>query len=140
MQNANEQTVPLSDYQKLESELLELKQRLAWFERMMFGRKSERFVPAEEAEGQLRLAFAPEQAQEVEASVKQLIAAHERNAPPKKENAHKGRQPIAPHLPRVTEVLEPEEDTSGMKCIGEDISEVLEYEPGKVWVRRIVRT
>ena len=139
MQNANEQTVPLSDYQKLESELLELKQRLAWFERMMFGRKSERFVPAEEAEGQLRLAFAPEQAQEVEASVKQLIAAHERNAPPKKENAHKGRQPIAPHLPRVTEVLEPEEDTSGMKCIGEDISEVLEYEPGKVWVRRIVR-
>ena len=139
MQNASEQTVPLADYQKLESELQELKQRLAWFERMMFGRKSERFVPAEEVEGQLKLAFAPELAQEVEASVKQLIAAHERNAPPKKENTHKGRQPIPLDLPRVTEVLEPEEDTSGMKRIGEDITEVLEYAPGKVWVRRIVR-
>ncbi|MCB9035956.1 MAG: IS66 family transposase [Lewinellaceae bacterium] len=139
MQNAATPMVPLADYQKLESEIQDLKQRIAWFERMMFGRKSERFVPAEEIEGQLKLAFAPEQAQEVEATVKQLIAEHERSVPPKKENAHKGRQPIPPHLPRVTEVLEPEEDTSGMKRIGEDISEVLEYEPGKVWVRRTVR-
>jgi len=139
MQNVSEQTVPLADYQKLESELQELKQRLAWFERMMFGRKSERFVPAEEVEGQLKLAFAPGLAQEVEATVKQLIAEHERRAPPKKEDAHKGRQPIPAHLPRVTEVLEPEEDTSGMKRIGEDVTEVLEYEPGKVWVRRIER-
>ncbi len=139
MQNASGQMVPLADYQKLESELLELKQRLAWFERTVFGRKSERFVPAEEVEGQLKLAFAPELAQEVEASVKQLIAEHERRVPPKKEDAHKGRQPIPPHLPRVAEVLEPEEDTNGMKRIGEDITEVLEYEPGKVWVRRIER-
>ncbi|MCB9352704.1 MAG: IS66 family transposase, partial [Lewinellaceae bacterium] len=64
--------------------------------------------------------------------MRQLIAAHERKAPPKKDNAHKGRQPIPAHLPRVTEVLEPQEDTSGMKRIGEDITEVLEYEPGKV--------
>ncbi|MCB9352705.1 MAG: hypothetical protein H6573_35265 [Lewinellaceae bacterium] len=60
MQNASEQTVPLADYQRLESELLELKQRLAWFERTVFGRKSERFVPDEEVEGQLRMAFGAE--------------------------------------------------------------------------------
>jgi transposase len=106
---------------------------------MMFGRKSERFVPAEEVEGQLQMAFAVEQSQEVEATVKQLIAEHERSVPPKKENAHKGRQLIPAHLPRVEEVIEPEEDTSAMKRIGEDITEVLEYQPGKVWVQRIVR-
>lgn len=131
--------VPLADYQKLESEVQELKQRLAWFERMMFGRKSERFVPAEEVEGQLKMAFDAEQAQQADESVRQLIAAHERKVPPKKANAHVGRVPIAAHLPRVEEVIEPAEDVSGMKRIGEDVTEVLEYEPGRVWVRRIVR-
>ena len=131
--------VPLSDYQNLESEVQDLKQRLAWFERMMFGRKSERFVPDEEVEGQLRMAFASEQLEEVEETVRQIIAAHARKVPDKKENAHKGRQPIATHLPRVEEVIEPEEDVSEMKRIGEDVTEVLEYEPGRVWVQRIVR-
>jgi transposase len=137
MQNANKQTVPLSDYQKLESENLDLKQRLAWFERMMFGRKSERFVAEEE--GQLTIAFESEQIPEVEQSVRQMIAAHERKVPDKKDNAHQGRMPIPADLPRVEEVIEPDEDVSGMKRIGEDITEVLEYEPGRVWVRRIVR-
>lgn len=105
----------------------------------MFGRKSERFVPAETPVGQLSVQFDTEQAQGVEESVRQLIAAHERKVAPKKENAHKGRVPIPAHLPRVEEVIEPEEDTSGMKRIGEDVTEVLEHEPGKVWVRRIVR-
>ncbi|MCB9352726.1 MAG: transposase [Lewinellaceae bacterium] len=139
MQNAATSTVPLSDYQKLESEIQDLKQRIAWFERMMFGRKSERFVPDEEVEGQLRMAFGAEQGQEVEETVKQMIAAHERKVPPKKENAHKGRQPIPAHLPRVEEVIEPEEDVSEMKRVGEDITEVLEYQPGKIWVRHIIR-
>ncbi|MBK6932446.1 MAG: transposase [Saprospirales bacterium] len=33
------------------TEVEALKQRIAWFERMLFGRKSERFVPAEEVAG-----------------------------------------------------------------------------------------
>ena len=76
MQNAEKQMVPLADYQKLESEVEQLKQRLAWFERMMFGRKSERFVPAEERPGQLNLAFESEHTEQVETSVRQRIAAH----------------------------------------------------------------
>ena len=139
MQNAEEQMVPLSAYQKLEAEMMELKQRLAWFERMMFSRKSERFVPDEESAGQLSLGFESEQTQEVEATVRQLIQAHERKVPKKKDKAHPGRQPIPAHLPRVEEVIEPDEDVSGFKRIGEDVTEVLEYEPGRVWVRRIVR-
>ena len=46
---------------------------------------------------------------------------------------------IPAHIPRVEEVIEPEEDVSGMKRIGDDVTEVLEYDPGKIWVRRIVR-
>jgi len=146
MQNADAQTVPLAvhqnlvdEHRKLESEILALKQRLAWFERQLFGRKSERFVPSEEVPGQLNLEFDPGHAQAVEESVRQMIAAHERRVPRKKENTHQGRLPIPAHLPRVEEVVEPEEDTSEMKRIGADVTEVLEYEPGKIWVRRIVR-
>jgi len=149
MQNADEQPVSWSEYQQLESknqqlstEVEELKQRLAWLERMLFDRKSERYVPDQEVAGQLKLGFSSDQAQEVEASVKQIIAEHERQvAQPKeaKPNTHQGRQPIPAHFPRVEEVIEPEEDINGLTRIGEDITEVLEYDPAKVWVRRIVR-
>jgi transposase len=68
-----------------------------------------------------------------------MIAAHERKVAPVKGADHPGRLPIPPDLPRVEEVVEPQEDTSEMKRIGQDVTEVLEYEPGRVWVRRIVR-
>ncbi len=139
VQNRDNQTIPLNDYQKVVAENTDLKQRIAWFERMVFGRKSERFVPAEPVPGQLNIAFDPEQDNVVEQSVRQLIEAHERKVPEKKESAHKGRIPIPADLVRVEEVIEPDEDVSGMKRIGEDVTEVLEYEAGRIWVRRIVR-
>lgn len=140
MQNADEQPVSLSQYQQLQAENEELKQRLAWFERMLFDRKSERHVPDEEVPGQLKLGFEGDQAREVEASVKQIIAEHERKkVVPAKESTHKGRRPIPAHFPRVEEVIEPEEEVDGLVRIGEDITEVLEMDPGRVWVRRIVR-
>ena len=39
--------------------------------------------------------------------------------------------PIPSHLLRVDEVIELAEDVSEMKRIGEDITEVMEYEPGR---------
>ena len=139
MQTAGTQTVPMTDYQKLESEIMSLKQRIAWFERMMFGRKSERFVPLEAAPGQLSMAFDPEGDEVVDQSVRQLIEAHERRVPAQKDKALNGRLPIPADLPREEEVIEPEEDVTDMKRIGEDVTEVMEYVAGKVWVRRIVR-
>ena len=78
MQDADKQIVPLADYKKLETEVEGLKQRIAWFERQLFGQKSERFVPTEELPGQLMLAFDPEHTQAVDESVRQVIEAHER--------------------------------------------------------------
>ena len=146
VQNADNQTVQLADYekvvanyQKVEAENADLKQRIAWFERMVFGRKSERFVPTEDLPGQLHIAFDQDLGEVVEQSVRQIIEAHERKVPEKKGPGHNGRIPIPADLPRVEEVIEPDEDVSGMKRIGEDVTEVLEYEAGRVWVRRIVR-
>ena len=139
VQNEDIQTVPLDDYQKVVVENSDLKQRIAWFERVLFGRKSERFVPSEDLPGQLSMVFDPEQDQVVEQSVRQMVEAHERRVPEKKENARNGRVLIPANLPRVEEVIEPDEDVSDMKRIGQDVTEVMEYDPGRIWVRRIVR-
>jgi transposase len=135
MQEAGDQTVPLSDYQKLESENAALKQRLAELQRLIFGAKSERFVPSTHP-GQLQLEL--EGLEEIATAHKKMVAAHER-AVRGEENRHQGRLPIPEHLERVEEVIEPEEDTTDMKHIGDEVTEVLEYRPGKLWVRRIVR-
>lgn len=43
------------------------------------------------------------------------------------------------HLERREIIVEPEEDTSHCKKIGEEITEELEYEPGRLYVNKIVR-
>ena len=68
---------------------------------------------------------------------KQVIS-YEREKPNSKNN-HKGRLPLPDHLPRVEEVREPKENVSGLKKIGEEVSEILECEPGKLFVRKIIR-
>lgn len=142
MQASAQPTVPLDDYQKVVAENADLKQRLAWLERQVFGRKSERFVPDEALAAQLKLSFEAEQElAQVDKTVGQMVAAYERKVEPQKEqkSAHQGRVHIPAHLERVEEVVEPQEDVSDMKRIGEDVTEILEYTAPKLWVRRIVR-
>ena len=59
-----------------------------------------------------------------------------------KKRVHKmphGRHPLPAHLPRKDVVIEPEQDVSELKKIGEEITEELEYEPGKLYVKRYIR-
>lgn len=127
--------VPLADYQKLESENATLKHRLAELQRLLFGAKSERFVPTA-IPGQLQLEL--EGLEEIATAHKKMVAAHERSERTE-PGKHQGRLPIPEHLERVEEKIEPLEDTTDMKHIGDEVTETLEYEPGRLWVRRIVR-
>jgi transposase len=43
------------------------------------------------------------------------------------------------HLPREQVIIEPKEDVTGLKKIGEGITEELDYTPGKFFVRQIIR-
>lgn len=137
MQNADTQAIPLDVHQQVLAENASLKARIAWFERQMFGQKRERFIPAASPD-QLVLDFGGEQVEAAPEEARQIVAAHERTKPDAEKN-HKGRVLIAEHLPREVEVIEPEEDTGDMVRIGEDVTETLEYTPGRVWVRRIIR-
>lgn len=110
---------------RLQEQLLKLGQELAELKRLVFGSKRERFVASKEAS----------QAQGDKEENKQ-----ERVKPTKPANAnHPGRNELPAHLPRVDIILEPQEDTTGMRCIGQEITEELEYEPGKLYVKRYIR-
>ena len=58
---------------------------------------------------------------------------------PSKDKQKPVRTEIPGHLPRVEEVIEPDPIPENGERIGEEITEILEYEPGKMYVRRIVR-
>lgn len=56
-----------------------------------------------------------------------------------RKQKEENKQPVHSHLPRHAEVIEPIEKPAGARKIGEEITEILEYAPGALIVRRIVR-
>lgn len=110
-----------------------LKQELEQFKRMIFGQKRERFIPQDD--GQLALFH---ELQQVQALSEEEEISYRRKKPEKEKNKAK-RLLLPAHLPRKEETIEPEEDTADTKKIGEEITEILEYNPGKLFVRRIIR-
>ncbi len=110
-----------------------LKQELAQFKRMLFGAKSERFIPTDP--GQLSFGFDVEQQEEQEEHETENIS-YERQKPGKKKKVPV-RMPLPAHLHREKIDIEPEEDVTGAKKIGVERTELLEYKPGEFYVIQI---
>ena len=121
----------------LELSTLLLKTELDKIKRMLFGSKSERFVP--EINTQQAALLFDEEIKQVEASVQQETITYTRDKKKNSEHVPTGRLPLPEHLERVTIVIEPQEDVTGLKKIGEEITEELEYEPGKFFVKKYIR-
>lgn len=135
--------IEIEKYQVLEaqnralSEQVEaLRFQLDEFKRLLFGTKSERYVPDASPE-QLSL-FVPPAEEAVAEEEKILIPAHERK--PVEAKKHPVRLVLPPHLKREETILEPEGlDLSQMVRIGEERTETLRYTPAELTVRVIVR-
>ena len=121
-------------YQQLLLEIAFLKEENAKLRKMIFGQKRERFIPVDT--NQLSLDFGDQ----VKVDVKEetIDVSYKRRKSTKKITPH-GRQSLPSHLPRKDVILEPEVDVSGLKKIGEEITEELEYKPGKLYVKRYIR-
>jgi transposase len=133
-ENTETVTISRGEYDALQSEIFYLKHELEKLKRMIFGQKSERYIP--EDNGQLSLGLEGlDTAEKLEVKTETLIYTRK-----KKDNA-KGhaRMPLPLHLPRVDHVIEPETDLTGAKKIGEEITEILEYIPGKLYVEKYIR-
>jgi transposase len=122
------------EYENLVSENQYLKQQLSELKRLIFGAKSERFI-SNEIHPQLNL-FDPEEKTPPVVEQEEISYTREKQ---KKEKQRPVRMAIPSHLPRVEEILEPQDIDEGAVKIGEEITEILEYNPSQVYVRRIVR-
>jgi transposase len=117
-----------------------LKNELLYLRRKLFGHSSERYV--KEDPSQLKLDFAgqdilPEEVQALFDEAQETITYRRKK---KKENPqHPVRQALPLELERREEIIEPASLPEGSKCIGEEVSEMLEYDPGTFYVRKIVR-
>ena len=144
----NEPTAVLS-YEELlhENSLLKeqnisLKDQISYFKhqidelkRLIFGRKSERFIAV--SDNQLSL-FDVSEDKSNETEVEQEIS-YKRKSKRKVQTPH-FRNPLPSHLPRKEIIIEPEGiDTTNLKKIGEEITEELEYKDPQLYVNRYVR-
>jgi transposase len=119
----------------LEGEILQLKEELAWFRRQVFGQKRERFVPSDPA--QLEMALGIENG---EASAPQVEQISYQRTKQKRKVRPTGRKPWPANLPRLVIDLYPEvDDLENYHIIGHEITEELEYQPERLYVRQFRR-
>jgi transposase len=119
---------------QLQAEKELLQQELKELKRVVFGQKRERFVPATPP-NQLSLQLEGD-LKEPPVVVRQTVS-YERVVRQATKVAI--RQPFPSHLPRVDVRIEPGIDVSGMRKIGEEITEELDLKPASLFVRRYIR-
>lgn len=124
-----------TSHDSLQKELSKIRFQLDQLLRAIHGSKSERFI-ANENPAQLSLLDVAPKSQEEKPGVK--IAEHERR---KKENKKPSRNLLPDHLERITRTIYPEgfDENSTAPRIGEEVTEELDYIPGKMVVNRTVR-
>jgi transposase len=129
---------------ELQLAVASLTHQLHQLQKMIFGSKSERFVPAAAdtaASAQLSLALdAATIAQCKITEATKVAYIHTKteltgNIP----KVHPGRMKLPSHLRREVILLQPDMDVTGLRKIGDEVSEVLDYTPGELYVRQYIR-
>lgn len=127
-----EAIVSKAEYEAIKAENAALRHELEQLKRLIFGSKQERFVPAQPPE-QLSLDLDAEAAEQPTDQATETITYQRR------KKSHPGRTALPEHIPTEEIIIEPEEDTTGMKLIGEQVTETVDYRPGVLLKRRYIR-
>lgn len=123
-------TISEGEYLDLKAQIVILQQQVTNLQRMLFGSKSERFTGVDPNQLTLDLGV-PE--------IEPVVQPEKISQPRKKDKSSHPRVPLPEDLPRVEEIINPEEDMTGWKKIGEERTEILEKKPAEFYVRVIVR-
>src|SRR5690554_3375215 len=124
------------DLQKKEkastARIVSLEHQLAQLYKLISGFKSESFI-SQAVVDQLSLFSGDDSPETVEETPQETIT-YSRD-----KKKHNGRNALPEHLPVREITIEPEEDTTGLKKIGEEVTETLEYTPASLIKRRTIR-
>ena len=121
--------------EKTKEELKHLQFLYDQLKRLMFGAKRERFI-SNIVVDQMTLPFdfpEPPVAEQATETIE-----YTRKKANSRENHH-GRLELPSHLPVEEIHLEPKQDTTGLKCIGQEVTSELDYTPAKLFVRKYIR-
>lgn len=144
------QTQAIIDYKSLYEQQLSLNEQLQFtiaslqyqldnLKKVIYGSKQERFIPSNNNPSQLALDIQTETVAAVKISSAQKIEYTRVTKQVKPVINHPGRHKLPEHLERREVIIEPKENVDGLKKIGEEITEELDYEPGKLFVNKYVR-
>ncbi len=114
----------------------QLQERLSWFEKQLFGKKTEK-LKLLNPEEQAALNF--DDLKAVEATTEEKITVTYQKNKKKKNEGHPGRNVIPEHIERVMIEIYPEGDLTDQDCIGKQEREVLERIPGRFIVKRYIK-
>ena len=128
----------------LEEKIFSLESQVAYLKRRVWGQSSERFINKDpkqrviDFEGMEILPEEKELAQEAQKEIESLKSRREKEKVKRKPV----RKPLPEDLPRIEEHIYPEQTKENQEEWTElepEITEVLEIEPGKCFVRKIIR-
>lgn len=116
-----------------------LQLRVREFQKIIFGSKAEKFVAVHpSAQAVQPDLFSDDKLGQVEVIKTSLVKQYEKQKT-KLTVKHPGRNPLPDTLRREVIELMPEEDVKDLQPVGKEVTEVLEYQPGELFVKRYER-
>ena len=124
---------------ELQSQKINLLQlQILELQKFIFNGKQEKFKPAAGSNELQTVLFENDKLGEVAAESTQQVKGYEKNKTVVRVN-YPGRKPLPAHLRREEIILTPTEDVTGLQPVGEEITEILEYQQGELYVKKYIR-
>ncbi|MBC7509055.1 MAG: hypothetical protein H7320_09955, partial [Ferruginibacter sp.] len=129
-------TQKINDGQAQQINLLRL--QILELQKFIFSGKQEKFKLNPYSNEQQIALFENDKLAEVVVESIKHVKAHEVKQTVVRVN-HPGRNPLPAHLRREEIILTPAEDVTGLTPVGEEITEILEYQQGELYVKKYIR-
>lgn len=136
LQNANTTLQKTNEEQSQKINLLQL--QIIELQKFIFSGKQEKFKINPNSNELQTTLFENDKLGEVVVQKEKHVKAHTVKQTVVRVN-HPGRKPLPDHLRREEIRLLPTEDVSGLQPVGEQITEILEYQQGELYVKKYIR-
>ena len=133
---ANIVTQKINEEQSQQINLLRL--QVLELQKFIFSGRQEKFKLNPNSNDQQTALFENDKLAEVVVESIKHIKAHDVKQTVVRVN-HPGRKPLPAHLRREEIILTPAEDVTGLTPVGEEITEILEYQQGELYVKKYIR-